>query len=695
MSFESQNVELGLDGVEVPLVEPTRPVPERSRSWKVTFLWCAFQVSLVFLSIVSALIVAWRWIKYGVDLATMRITQGASDLYGLLDYLSPSATPEVREEKVREVESVILSLIARSRLADLLLFSWIDLSFCVLGVTVAASSGYLSLRWLGFFGKRAIQRMRGIQFEAVREGSMFRSGPIPAFQVAFMQAGLLMDKHIGYGIRYGDYLVIPRHVLEEGGEVLQQGLLSGPKGKVLASWSVVQSRALDDLVYCYIDPRIWSQLGASKAKLADKFRPCHAVCSGEQGQTTGRLSKSPISWLITYSGSTVPGMSGAPYVMQGQVQGIHQGNSGRYNMGIAASLIVFEMKKICLPESSEDLGQGATARPRFFNTDDNRLWQEETMAETLADRWADDDWALGADIDYHRDLQWERMRSERRQPEQQSRVTFDVPAAVRLTNQSDGESQQVMSVLTARSAGYLDQMQRIDIVRRVADLENSVAEHAKILSDILTRPQADRETDQGAAALPAERREKQSPVVEKSSENTAARIPCSFAGCGKTFRDDRDLQKHQVKHDEKKEKFPCPHCAIACRSTDALARHMTVHTKTRYTCSVCSQECRTARSLNNHCLNTHKVRGESAIPTDTGSSGRIVRQESFLGNRSNSRRSNKGSSSRSSSQSNGATRYQPRGDNLSGLMASQASIESSLKELLQVMGGLVSAIERK
>lgn len=596
--------------------ETTEMIPEESKlsKWTTWATWLAVKVGFTLAVFSVASIVVTRWVKYGLYVAQRAIWEHANNLYGLLDAISPSPTEVEREEKKEKIVGKIEEIFQQLSLSD---FVWFDLGSVwmwlglIAGGTTICLGALVMLKSSLKSGKRIVQRIRGIHFESVREGSDFRVAPIPTSQVAVMEPGLLTDTHLGYGMRYNDYLVSPRHVFEKNGELVKEILLKGTKGKVLALVNPVDSRAVDDLVYVFLDQKTWSVLGTSKGKWSRKVVSTHSTCVGASGASTGRIAKTPVRWMISFGGSTIPGMSGAGYVSNGEIQGIHQGASGPYNVGFAAALVVGEMSLVCAPEDSGDTNPDAV-KPRFL-AGNQKLWKEIDAMEDLAEKYAHDDWTRNDAVDYNQRLVFsDDEESARKRVKKTNPLSVELPAGgIRLKGQS-GDGETIESVIVTRSdAQYLRKLMEARIVERVEALEGRMSP---------------------------------------------------------------------------KEKTTCAVCGIAV-SKDRVVKHMENSHPQRHPCDQCDIVARTAEKLAKHVANSHPVKKESAIPSDTGARGKVIKQGSFLGKRSSSPKSSRKSSSLSSSRSSSSNRLPQVEDNLSQMISSQRSIESSLKELLAVMRG--------
>nr|AWA82271.1 hypothetical protein [Tama virus] len=469
-------------------------VPVRSPWYVRVFAWTA-KVALGFLGILISLIVIKRWIVHGITIAKKAMVSNMKDLYSLLDYLSPSETEEIKIEKVEEIKGVFVRNLDKlfQQTFFVYFFSMTALDWIILffGGMVTITGTYLAVKLLTGSGKRVIQRMRGVRLESVREGSVFRKGSQPDCQLSVAFPGTFSDEHSGFGIRVEDYMVLPTHVLKQNGDLVTSVVLQGKKSRVLVPLcSLQESKAVDDVSYVYIDGKTWSMLGVSKAKLASRTTPSYATCFGKSGESSGRVQKTNCRWMISYSGSTLPGMSGAPYVDTGCVIGIHTGASGAYNIGVSSALLRAELSKICSTYVSEgtrpkQFSSQPTGRDEVFDDDtaynrastgNRKLWDDLSALKSLDSAYADD-WLNPIEIDYNQKLNFDDEGAVGGYRP----LNVQLPqGGIRLSQHSpDGNE------VTYAPAGYVDfvkNLHDIAIVERVAELEAQVNRLTKMLT---------------------------------------------------------------------------------------------------------------------------------------------------------------------------------------------------------------------
>ncbi|APG75872.1 hypothetical protein 1 [Sanxia sobemo-like virus 5] len=261
--------------------------------------------------------------------------------------------------------------------------------------------------------RRMSYKLRGIRFESVKPGSELLAGvKEPAFQPRIMQPGLFVNSFQGYGIRLGKFLVMPRHVYDacEG-----QVMMRGPKSSYIIANAPIQSRVVRDLVYIPLAEKVFSDCGIPSATMARRLaKGALVTCIGEQGASSGIIRPLSIMGMLSYTGSTVPGMSGAAYIvnsMSRKVHGIHHGVVGENNVGTSSLIVAKELKALEgrmfgeSPLGNEVEEQLADRRGGY------KAWAEDDLDEVVLDAWEadDDDWAYDDDaMDYEEDVVWSR-----------------------------------------------------------------------------------------------------------------------------------------------------------------------------------------------------------------------------------------------------------------------------------------------
>lgn len=532
------------------------------------------------------------------------------------------------------------------RMVDLL---WnLHLGWGILVAMIVMAFAYVAVRTPV---KRVAWKLRGIQGESLREGSEFLPMSIPSCQVAIMVPGLLTDSHIGYGIRRQSYLITPQHVLEDKTTIL----LSSPKCKVVVPVHKIKSRLMSDLAYVFVSDKAWSMLGVTSASFPTKHRNHFASCVGMLGGSSGFLRKSSIKGMLTYNGSTIPGMSGAAYDMGGAVYGIHTGAAGNHNVGVSYQVLAAEMRHFIVVEDSEVSKDSSAAR--FINTElDERVkeWESELLDEQAHDRWSKDEWFnLEEDEDfYNQDLGYEaykravrKVAGRNKKTGTRSRVTFDLDEnQVHVSNEAAAEKgvpsyERFKLDYKGHSGDGKDctfDLVSMNLVKQVADHERRLA--------ILEQPKAPR--------IPTPPKER---VV-----------------------------------------VPCDQCKVTCNSEVKMANHKVSSHPDRFVCA-CGKKMMADKADQHQLTCVLRVQPESAVPEDTGARSRVVKQDSFLARRpnSNSPKRNKKTYRESLSSSSGPTRSRQGEDDLKEVKESLNSLCQLLKRALPDMVGQASAIVPK
>lgn len=137
----------------------------------------------------------------------------------------------------------------------------------------------------------------------------------------------------------------------------------------------------------------------------------------------------------------------------------------------------------------------------------------------------------------------------------------------------------------------------------------------------------------------------------------------------------------------------CTECVMKCRDQEALERHKQNSHQPLVICA-CGKKMRGTERMEEH-LKVCTYKGESALPNDTGKTGKLVKQTAFLGRRSSSPRMKKRASSKSSSPSSRSTPSQSQEGSLSGVRESLSGIEKLLREVLLNTAGQSSGTSQK
>nr|QZZ63362.1 hypothetical protein [Leuven Sobemo-like virus 3] len=522
------------------LIKVAMEKPMAAVSWFITFL--------------DGLVVCCTYVlTWPVDVVTKKIT----------DFVYPPIPPKpptITEKLLEGVEQYYVH-------AWELLQSLPVLHLSIVAATVLIV--WLLWRFVSKHFVRMVMRTRGVYVgESMREGSKFTPALTPMGQVAIMQPGLLTDNHVGYGLRVGNVLVVPGHVLA----TLDSPILSYNGRKIMVSLrGRVSSRVMPDLEYIMLDDTTWTRIGVPKVR-SMKDTPKLAIsvtCTGLCGQSVGLLRKSTRLGLMIYMGSTLPGMSGAGYYVNGHCYGIHNGVLGNDNVGVSMGLIRRELKSLYRGETptmeeQEIVAQGPAKATRVKTWDDLEI-----------DRNVDDVWGGEEDELEELENRWSRN------------LGFDHESAplvrqetVTLLGQGTNENTQVYQT-TVVPVG-------------LAQLEARVARVEQTIRDVGFTKCSDCSGVFVGITLEQHKRIHKKHICQQ----------CSFVG--KTAE---SLAEHiRGMH----VKYPCDHCNVVCRTEAKLLNH-------RKECKVAPTESLEMKEI---------VTGESAFPADHR---KLVKTAPFLG----------------------------------------------------------------
>lgn len=194
-------------------------------------------------------------------------------------------------------------------------------------------------------------RARGlvVSGEAMNSGSSFIVAEGPSGVVKIMSPGFTWDSLAGLGGRVGDWLVLPGHVYQmvNGDDgLLLKGL--GEEPAVPVRGSVRQSRLYSDVMYVRIPVDVWARLKVSRlSKAGLVLDSLMASVWGHKGKSVGTVGRMENPEFLFYTGSTVPGYSGAMYFSAaGSWLGMHLGavTGKSTNVGARADVIAKEVQ---------------------------------------------------------------------------------------------------------------------------------------------------------------------------------------------------------------------------------------------------------------------------------------------------------------------------------------------------------------
>lgn len=267
--------------------------------------------------------------------------------------------------------------------------------------------------------------------ESMQEGSQLNEHGLidsPPIQVNLYEKGFLTTPFIGCGLRLNTYLVVPTHVVRGVKTIIAENPASGLRMEV--NVPRVPSKAIPDLSYFQLPDSWWSQLGTRSGptrSIAEgmALRSTPAVVVSRQKSSTGSVMPCPNNvHKVVFTGSTIPGFSGAAYMANGRVLGMHQGVYGSMNVGFLWEAIVTDIRYLFRDDLKPALrvqGEGAQNRSSGkggYDDEDlvpaaskGRAWGYRDLHAQIQSVYADScDWAEDCDVDYDANLVFEGGR---------------------------------------------------------------------------------------------------------------------------------------------------------------------------------------------------------------------------------------------------------------------------------------------
>nr|QVG74746.1 hypothetical protein 1 [Virus sp.] len=529
-------------------------------------------------------------------------------------------------------------------------------NYMIVGVVLAS----LLTGWFLHRSRRAMRlavlRLRGVKLEAMREGSEFRAGEQPKFQVAIMRPGLLSDTHYGFGVRVGNFLVTPEHVVAGMSEII----LSANGNKIqVPTMPMLRSRVFSDLVYIKVSDIAWSKVGVKTASLASRVMNSNtfASISGHRGVSSGLLTKSQMIGLLVYQGSTVPGMSGAAYVVGNSVYGVHCGVVSNENMGVSSVLIMAELKQFLIGEASEDF-----SATDMWKTKPKKTWDVDEIFKTVEKRFKYTDEEQGEML--ARGATWGDVCEWEKTQEAAPQVVIE-NGTIRMKPQGADSEEIEMSVFATKPIPVVGVTKRTSTPLMV------------------TRPS---QTEQGFEDILKRLDELEKRVTELEKKKPTQVANRKFYDCNMCSGKFTDPVAHARMH----EKPICGDCGVSCANQEALENHRVASHPKKPICDRCGVACRTTEKLARHRF-TCKVENQGVTKEASVDTRKIVKTAgAFLG-RPTSPIHRLRRSTRSSSSSDKSLPSQSQPDYLKLILESQRSMQQSLQNFLDNIPGPSSA----
>nr|QJI53804.1 MAG: hypothetical protein 1 [Solemoviridae sp.] len=174
----------------------------------------------------------------------------------------------------------------------------------------------------------------GFVVEKAVAGSELMNAPAPDFIGTVYTESAGVKSRQGVFFRVADHLYLVKHTILGADKVWLKY-----KNEVILLEGVLEDIDLDFARVRYAPFSGW-QMGSGK--FVKRSAPTFAQVHNGDVLTMGEVKAAPTVGYVTYSGSTLPGFSGAPYYVGKQIVGIHMG-AGAVNLGLdgahVASLI--------------------------------------------------------------------------------------------------------------------------------------------------------------------------------------------------------------------------------------------------------------------------------------------------------------------------------------------------------------------
>lgn len=258
----------------------------------------------------------------------------------------------------------------------------------VIGIAVLARYSLKFFDWV-IFGFRdqvyvTILRARGVFVpEAAMPGSTFVKRDLPRCQIQVCLPGLLRDTHLGYAFAVNNFVVTASHVVErfEGTPLI----LKSQFKKEMWVVSFKRSTKFTDCCILHVGNDVLSRLQVSNGPLyvGDIPPVASGEAYGDEGRTRGAITKNAtVIGGYTYEGTTKPGMSGCPIMVNSRILSVHHGVLQGYNHSTSVECLLEEFKLLLVGEAKSGKIQGFS-RPDDY--DDDVSQASEPIKSTLTD----------------------------------------------------------------------------------------------------------------------------------------------------------------------------------------------------------------------------------------------------------------------------------------------------------------------
>lgn len=194
-------------------------------------------------------------------------------------------------------------------------------------------------------------------------------GRDPACQVRVFKTGAIRHQ-VGNGIRIGNWLIVPSHVLQCAGDQARfetdQSIQNGYE-LVLRTACFVE--IYSDVSVAKLTEKTWSRLGMKKVSVSCNSKGFMSVSSfGTTNYGAFEVSSPPM--LVTINANTVGGFSGAAYMDSGALLGMHLGSvTAAKNAGVSAAFLEALLSDIDFKELEADGGISTEPDDNDFSGD--------------------------------------------------------------------------------------------------------------------------------------------------------------------------------------------------------------------------------------------------------------------------------------------------------------------------------------
>nr|UCS96392.1 MAG: hypothetical protein 1 [Riboviria sp.] len=196
--------------------------------------------------------------------------------------------------------------------------------------------------------EQASTSAREIIPESIRADSSETAAAMPKVQVKIGQKRDGVFIVYGSAVRIADAMVVPEHVLVAAKDEDDCVYAKGSQGSIRISvkgFDIIET----DLSARSLTPEEFSKIGMPQVRLAENLPLSGefvSVCGVSDAGTVGKLVHDRTTFgKVCYSGTTMPGYSGAPYMKGGSVIGIHCWG-GKTNGGYSASYVKVLVKRM-------------------------------------------------------------------------------------------------------------------------------------------------------------------------------------------------------------------------------------------------------------------------------------------------------------------------------------------------------------